>query len=192
MDFTNGKEPFVIHECSCGGMPIIDYDKNIITCEYCGAECRAIELTEVVVNWNRMNISETEMLEESLRITEKYCPSKTDPTAMGSSRKWPDRNKQERANGFVYIAHTTNTNNYKIGITKDITKRYKSFKTGNPNIYIIATKKSYDPRAEERMLHKIFCSTRINGEWFALTKEQISAAIIQYGFNYCLAAWKAE
>jgi len=90
--------------------------------------------------------------------------------------------------GFVYIAHTVGTNNYKIGSTRDIRKRLSSLKTGNPHIAVIATKQSINRKSDERMLHKIFADSRIAGEWFALTGVQLVDAISKYGFNYCIEA----
>ena len=91
-----------------------------------------------------------------------------------------------RAFGFVYIAHTKNTNQYKIGSTGNIEKRLKTFKTGNPHITIIATKQSYNRLADERIMHKLFKKNKISGEWFALSSEQLIEAIDVYGFNYCI------
>ena len=40
-----------------------------------------------------------------------------------------ERNKNKLG---LYIIHTNDSNLYKIGITKNITKRIKQFETGNP------------------------------------------------------------
>ncbi len=73
----------------------------------------------------------------------------------------------------VYIIRIQNTDKYKIGITKDLQRRIKQFKTGNPdNIkidYFIATENS---RKLEKTLHSKFKEHRIGGEWFILDEKR--------------------
>jgi len=87
---------------------------------------------------------------------------------------------------FIYIAHMHGTNKYKIGRTGNISKRLQAFKTGNPLISIICTKKTLNSVAEEKMLHHLFSGSNIGGEWFNFTSEEIVKLISCFGFDYCI------
>lgn len=71
----------------------------------------------------------------------------------------------------VYIVQIRRTNKYKIGITNNITRRLKEFKTTNPFtvdlIYFIITDNT---RFVEREFHDLFRNNIIGGEWFELEK----------------------
>lgn len=73
----------------------------------------------------------------------------------------------------VYIIRFQNTDNYKIGITKNLKTRISQFSTGNPdNIiieYFIATKHY---KSLEKHFHSIFKKYRMKGEWFKFTQQE--------------------
>lgn len=64
---------------------------------------------------------------------------------------------------------------HKIGFTKRTPeKRIKEFKTGNASeIYLVDSFKSKWGTKVEAMLHRIYSSKKINGEWFDLTEEDV-------------------
>ncbi len=65
---------------------------------------------------------------------------------------------------------------YKIGITKrDPNKRVKELQTGNAlNLELITKFKSNYGNVLENTLHRNFSIEKEKGEWFSLTKEQVS------------------
>jgi hypothetical protein len=85
---------------------------------------------------------------------------------------------------FVYIAHMTNTPDvYKIGVTKDIEKRRKSLKTGNPFLSIIASIKTKYAFELEGELHKELKENNMSGEWFNVGEDDIDRIVNRDKFN---------
>lgn len=64
---------------------------------------------------------------------------------------------------------------YKIGYTKrKVENRVKEFKTGNSNDFeIISVFESKWASKIEAALHKRFCYSKIEGEWFYLTESEV-------------------
>lgn len=74
--------------------------------------------------------------------------------------------------GYVYLIKSDN--NYKIGISTNPIKRFKTIQSAIPfNIEIIHLIESCDYKKIERELHKKFYFKRINGEWFDLNNKDI-------------------
>lgn len=65
---------------------------------------------------------------------------------------------------------------YKIGKTVDVKKRYKSLRTGNPNIRLIAYTDQYD----EKELHTLYKEYRYKLEWFKFDDEIILDVINKF------------
>lgn len=82
----------------------------------------------------------------------------------------------------LYIIRNGNTNQYKIGITKDLNRRMRQLQTGCPGELILI--KVYPHyrldkiKRYERILHRYYtkcgCRIRENGEWFALSIADIN------------------
>jgi Rha family phage regulatory protein len=67
---------------------------------------------------------------------------------------------------------------YKIGITNDTNKRIEQLSTGSPlGVERIAEFQNKDAKKTESLIHDKFNEQRRNGEWFELTKEQLSMAL---------------
>jgi len=65
-------------------------------------------------------------------------------------------------------------NNYKIGVSFDPRKRLKGVQTGNPyKVELIHSVSSYRPSKIEMILHLIFSSSRLEGEWFKFNRFDI-------------------
>jgi hypothetical protein len=81
--------------------------------------------------------------------------------------------------GYLYFIieddNTVSEKRIKIGVSKDIDKRYKKYTTENPhNPKIYKLIKAYNYFKLERLLHKEFDQYRIEGsEWFKITTEQV-------------------
>ena len=76
----------------------------------------------------------------------------------------------ENDKGFVYfiqqISEETGEEFYKVGFTKNLEKRLRELKTGNPNSLKI---KFYIPECNpsfERYMHLLLDRFRLSGEWF--------------------------
>ena len=103
-----------------------------------------------------------------------------------------DDNK-EKKEGFVYIAKQLNeTDVYKIGVTNNIQKRGKTFRTGNAFVEMIASKKTSDYLFLEKRLHETYKNQRFSGEWFKLNKDDLTSIISSWGFNLCLDSKEAK
>lgn len=73
----------------------------------------------------------------------------------------------------VYIVRMVGTNKYKIGITKDFTKRLSNLQTGNPyiiEVYYFYLTEYY--REIELFLHKKYKQKSLGGEWFEFSTEK--------------------
>lgn len=82
---------------------------------------------------------------------------------------------------ILYLMQNGNTNQYKIGITNDLNRRWQSLQTGCPGELRVLKIWTHTKRASilryERVLHRYFTALgqrlRKNGEWFELTKGQV-------------------
>ena len=97
---------------------------------------------------------------------------------------------KKNGSGFVYLAKTDTENIYKIGATKDLTKREKTLRVGNVFLSIFASTTSANMFKTERLFHKIFSSKNIGGEWFLLGKDDIDYLFESLGFTRFLNAGK--
>lgn len=87
------------------------------------------------------------------------------------------QNKRDIA-GWVYVIHGEN-NRFKIGISKNVEKRLKSFSQLPFPVTLIYKKKTKNMEETELFLHKKYEEQRINGEWFELSDKDIKN-IIRY------------
>ena len=85
--------------------------------------------------------------------------------------------------GWVYIIKSQGC--YKIGRTKNIKSRIKSYKTENPyQITILAQKEVVFPKSVEHILLNRFKQKNLHGEWFNLnTKELIILMKLLKGYE---------
>jgi len=80
---------------------------------------------------------------------------------------------------FVYIIGNKDHNIYKIGISKDPTKRLKGIQTGNPfKLSIIDTFKTNYAKQVESDYHELFEEYKLEGEWFSLDKEAFTETVL--------------
>lgn len=75
--------------------------------------------------------------------------------------------------GYVYLLKSP-TGAYKIGRTKDPTNRLKTFEVKLPfEVDYVCVIQSNDMYGLEADLHAYYADKRINGEWFALTSDDV-------------------
>ena len=93
--------------------------------------------------------------------------------------------------GFVYILKDFSQNDvFKVGRTKDLTRREKEFIIGNCYCKIIASvKTTYEKSVKlEDMIHKRLSNNNISGEWFQLDEYELNLLIDFYGFKRHISA----
>jgi len=79
--------------------------------------------------------------------------------------------------GLIYLINELDTDNYKIGYTnaKTTNSRKLTLQTGNSKeLIVVKTFKTKNPSKLEKMLHRHFNQSHINGEWYLLSSEDIS------------------
>ena len=86
--------------------------------------------------------------------------------------------------GFVYIGYDKQKR-YKIGSTKDLQQREKTFITGNLDYKMLMSCYVNDFRKAEQYLHNYFKDKQIKNEWFNLTQEDLKL-LINNGFSLFL------
>lgn len=81
---------------------------------------------------------------------------------------------------FVYVMRDLSNNSFKIGISNNPNYREKTLQSEKPTIEMVH-KKEYKKRSialvVEKVLHEYFENNRIRGEWFELSKENVSDLI---------------
>lgn len=86
----------------------------------------------------------------------------------------------------VYLINIRNTNKFKIGVSKRISKRIKEIKTLNPysvDLWYFLESKQY--LLIEKFLHKRFKTKRLSGEWFEIrTINEINSALLAVKEQY--------
>lgn len=90
--------------------------------------------------------------------------------------------KKRKPSQMLYIMQNGDTNQYKIGITKNLNARWHNLQTGCPGELKIIKVWTHTQRRfiqrYEKVLHnhfeKLGQRLRTNGEWFTLTQEQLN------------------
>lgn len=77
--------------------------------------------------------------------------------------------------GYIYLINESGTDNYKIGLTKNPTKKRKTqLQTGNSSeLDVVKSFETNHPIRLERMLHMYHANKRGIGEWFVLEPEDV-------------------
>lgn len=75
---------------------------------------------------------------------------------------------------FIYLIQKGQSTHYKIGITKSIGKRLLSLQTSNSEP--LSLTRSFETLHDyklEKFLHNFFRGSKLEGEWFDLTEEEV-------------------
>ncbi len=74
---------------------------------------------------------------------------------------------------YIYLIKSTDTSYYKIGVSKNPTKRIRQHQTGNPSpltlLYQYGTENAYKIEA---ILHRRYSHLKKNNEWFDLSVKE--------------------
>lgn len=143
-------------------------------------KCSSKRITEINEELIFINNLSTEFLKNYAAI--KYYDLLKQKKDLDKSNSSDDSNKF----GFVYIIKDSVSNFYKIGKTLNLKQRLNQLKTGNPNISIIASKKTKKYSILEFHLHKKYKHKRIVCEWFNLDENDLEEIINSYNFTLCL------
>ena len=80
----------------------------------------------------------------------------------------------ESEKGVVYLLKIKDTNQYKIGVSKDFDRRYNEISPKMPfELKTINLIKSFNIYDLEKELHEKFANKRIKGEWFELEEKDV-------------------
>ena len=100
--------------------------------------------------------------EYNRRVREKDFP----PRATGKPEK------PQKRQGYVYLLHHDGL--YKIGRSKDVPSRRRRIGVQMPHeVTVIHSIQSNDSVRLEEQLHDMYANKRMNGEWFALSAEDV-------------------
>lgn len=123
---------------------------------------------------------EAEELIEEVQAFYSRC-SPEDVEEYNARRREAERNRPYRVYsppkktdaGFVYLLRSEH-GHYKIGRAKNVRNRHQMIGTKMPfKVDLIHTIACEDYINAERMMHAAFAEKRLNGEWFALTDEDV-------------------
>ena len=98
-------------------------------------------------------------------------------TTQTTRETYQENNKK----GFVYLS-TDKSGFYKIGRTKELSRRESALKCGNLGYKVIASVLVEDCVELETFLHLLFSSKQIEREWFELSDDDLDLLINYYGF----------
>lgn len=83
---------------------------------------------------------------------------------------------------YVYLIRDSWMNLVKIGVTKNISSRFRELQNGCPQeLVIVGLIHNESANKIERQLHKRFASKNYRGEWFELTEADVDSILEQYG-----------
>lgn len=123
-------------------------------------------------------LSSEEIKTQNKKVWSVLCPEmfsdmyEKDDSKEKCEKDWiKTKNKKVKQSnpGFIYIIRAEDSSIYKIGKTKDMTKRMYQFDKQYPfNIELYTYFKSNDISNDEKSLHKQFEDKKQKGEWFQL------------------------
>jgi len=125
-----------------------------------------------------------EMMKEGIRLG--YIDESDQPTEILNALNgiFPEKDISKRTidlSGFVYVLRAE-SGHYKIGRTKSPDSRMKTFSVKLPfRVEYELLIRSDNCRELEKGLHARFSDRRVDGEWFALSPEDIEALKQEYG-----------
>lgn len=129
-----------------------------------------------------------EMLKDSmLELNPKSIVDHNQKKEAEEYERLRTRKRQHKAH--VYLINILDTNNYKIGISKNVKGRLSTLQNSNPvDMHIVSTCLSRWARRLEKELHQVFLEKRIRGEWFNLSENDVKYIINLFdkenGINY--------
>lgn len=80
---------------------------------------------------------------------------------------------------FIYLLTGLNDGilMHKIGISKNVNRRLKQLRTGNPTIALVYSYESINYKGIETSMHRRYKHKKFSGEWFILDKSDVESFI---------------
>jgi len=98
-----------------------------------------------------------------------------------------DKNETYCYSKELYLLHMENTMYYKIGIATDLTKRFSTIQTANPEkiiiLSLITSNNIYNANSVcnlEKFFHALFSKNKKRGEWFSFSDNEIKIVLDIY------------
>lgn len=89
---------------------------------------------------------------------------------------WQERD--DNVSGYLYLINRTKSNSYKIGLTRNLEKRFSQLQCGCPEpLKFTHTVKVPRMLDGEQSLHRKFATCRTRGEWFRFNGGQVQQVI---------------
>lgn len=88
-----------------------------------------------------------------------------------------EKKHEQNPVGYVYVYEAVNMGFYKIGRTWDINQRHRALVKLPFEIRQILALETNDPVGLENRLHSAYHDKRVNGEWFTLSKDDLSSIV---------------
>ncbi|GMU94615.1 GIY-YIG nuclease family protein [Ignavibacterium album] len=80
----------------------------------------------------------------------------------------------KKKSGYTYLICAEKILRFKIGCAKDYKRRFKELQSASPlELKLVAIKISDDMYEEEKKWHRLFKKSRVKGEWFDLSYEEL-------------------
>jgi hypothetical protein len=130
--------------------------------------------------WNAKSLSpyHLSVIANSEIVSEKHKQKalyllKNPETSLEPKENEKTRKSKFTKDGYIYLIKS-DTGHYKIGRSKDVFDRIKTFSIKLPfEIELIHQFPADDTLVAEAQLHKNFAQQRVNGEWFDLTPQMV-------------------
>jgi len=146
---------------------------------YSQKECVEIihALSIYLASYSDEDIHQTQ---DHLLYSKEYPVPKNPVILLTSDKKSLDVEKDR--SGFVYVVGNGDEL-YKIGMTKDIDRRFKEINKLNPSANLAIVIPCEDMKSVEGKLHRTYADFRQDGEWFKLRKKDLTHIKNMYSQN---------
>lgn len=92
------------------------------------------------------------------------------------NNNWVDRD--DNVPGYLYLINRVGSDSYKIGLTRNRSKRFSQLQCGCPEplkfTHTVKVDRMFD---SEKHLHNVFASYRTRGEWFKLNRRTVAKVV---------------
>lgn len=131
--------------------------------------------------WDELRTRVDQFMEAVQPTTITYHNDHNEERHRAKTRNTPIRPKAKKK-GYVYLIQGINTPWYKIGVTASPVSRLKTIDSGTPfEIRLLGFYAVNDMVEDEKFWHEKFSTSRADGEWFGLTRDEIDSFLAHCG-----------